>query len=207
MNTSIIYIGNYSISFSVERELFTKKLQNNAMIYKPNAKEDLKEVFIFFINQNKFSDLIFVCSNPKKMFERFIHSFKIIEAAGGLIQQSNSKKTLMIYRWNKWDLPKGKIEKNESVRSAAIRECEEECAVGGLKIKSTIAPTYHMYLLKDNWVVKKTHWFLMSTGFSQKLLPQTEEGITKVEWMNKAQMKKALDNTYPNIIQVIKSLL
>jgi len=41
---------------------------------------------------------------------------------------------LFIYRFNKWDLPKGKLDNGESVSECAIREVEEECGIANLKI-------------------------------------------------------------------------
>ena len=39
----------------------------------------------------------------------------------------------------------------------------------------------------------------MSSNFRGILKPQEEEGITKAEWMDKRQVKEALENTYENI--------
>ena len=39
----------------------------------------------------------------------------------------------------------------------------------------------------------------MKTNFSGNLYAQEEEGITKVEWLNTEQSKKALENSYANI--------
>ncbi len=39
----------------------------------------------------------------------------------------------------------------------------------------------------------------MKTTYSGKLLPQENEGITKVEWLNESQAQEALTNSYANI--------
>jgi hypothetical protein len=44
----------------------------------------------------------------------------------------------------------------------------------------------------------------MKTTFTGKLIPQTEEGIEKVEWMNEKKQIQALTNTYSSIRYVIE---
>ena len=39
----------------------------------------------------------------------------------------------------------------------------------------------------------------MKTSFKGNLYAQTEEGITKVEWLNSKRSKEALQNSYANI--------
>lgn len=108
----------------------------------------------------------------------------------------------MMYRKKKWDLPKGKIEKEEGVKAGAIREIEEET---GVKIKSIIkklGKTYHTYKLKDKWVLKETHWFLAEGDDESELVPQTEEGIEKVGWFDNKGVKSNLKNSYVSIKDV-----
>ncbi len=47
--------------------------------------------------------------------------------------------------------------------------------------------------------MKITYWFEMTSTYTGKLIPQEEEGITKVEWLNPLQIKKAMENSYANI--------
>ena len=51
----------------------------------------------------------------------------MIYASGGVV--FNNNKLLMIYRNGFWDLPKGKMEINESELDCAVREVEEEGGV------------------------------------------------------------------------------
>jgi hypothetical protein len=39
----------------------------------------------------------------------------------------------------------------------------------------------------------------MKTDFEGELLPQENEGITKVEWLDDKASKEALENSYANI--------
>jgi 8-oxo-dGTP pyrophosphatase MutT (NUDIX family) len=166
------------------------------------SKKLLNERIHTFIEQNDGQDLILKCLDVDTLFEGLKDKFKYIEAAGGLIEQN--RKYLFIYRLNKWDLPKGKIDKGESPKQAAIRECEEECAITGLKIISELPSTYHIYPYKGAYALKTTYWFLMKSSFTGKLIPQTEENIEKVEWLDKTAIKKEVTkNTYPSVLDLI----
>ena len=130
-------------------------------------------------------------------WQAFKQNFPVIEAAGGVVMKN--QEILFIYRNGKWDLPKGKLEINESVSVCAVREVEEECGISQLTIVKELATTYHTYLQAGEIVLKITYWFLMDCKDESPLVPQTEEGIELVEWKNKKAVQLALENTYPNI--------
>ena len=46
----------------------------------------------------------------------------------------------------------------------------------------------------------------MKTDYSAKLVPQIEEGITKVSWVDKDQISKKLKNSYGNISDVLNEM-
>jgi len=46
---------------------------------------------------------------------------------------------------------KGKIEKGETIKEAAVREVEEECNIVVNKLGKKICKTYHVYIYKDEW--------------------------------------------------------
>ena len=135
-------------------------------------------------------------------FKKFNEYFKFIVAAGGTVYNKKNE-LLVIYRLNKWDLPKGKLEKGEDIPTCAIREVEEECNVDGLTIVKELGSTYHCYFHKNKWVLKRTYWFKMKTEYTGPLIPQTEEGIEKVIWLAKSDWDTILDNTYNSIKEVI----
>ena len=106
---------------------------------------------------------------------------------------------LFIYRFDKWDLPKGKLEKGESIQECAIREVEEECGITNLSIDKELETTYHIFKRNEKMILKVTYWFLMRTNYSGNLTPQEEEGIDQVVFKNAHETSKALQNTYQNI--------
>ena len=122
----------------------------------------------------------------------------MIVAAGGLVKNKKGK-VLFIFREGKWDLPKGKLDKGESMEDAAIREVEEETGVKGLKIVRYLQTTYHIFKRSGRYKLKKVIWFEMVTDFDGDLIPQHNEGITKVKWKGPKKTKKALENSYRNI--------
>jgi len=109
----------------------------------------------------------------------------------------------MIFRNGKWDLPKGKLEVGENIQECAIREVEEECGVLGLCIVNALQDTYHTYEIKGKRILKRTYWFEMKTDFKGGLLPQTEEGITKVDWVDKQDIIEKLENSFGNIKELL----
>jgi ADP-ribose pyrophosphatase YjhB (NUDIX family) len=171
------------------------------------SKKEIFREFELFINQSPEPELVFETENVEAGLDRFSKAFKYIYAAGGLIRKEDSY--LFIYRLDCWDLPKGKLEKNESPNDAAIRECEEECGITKLTISRELKPTYHMYEHKKwGYALKKTFWFLMDTEHTGLLVPQTEEMITKVEWLSPSGIKdKVTANTYFAILDVISEVV
>ena len=125
----------------------------------------------------------------------------LVEAAGGLVYNTENQ-LLMIFRNGKWDLPKGKIELGENICQCAIREVSEECGVKNLKIIKKIAETYHTYELEGQPILKRTFWYMMNTDYDAKLVAQIDEGITKVEWVNKEDIAKKLEKSYGNIMDI-----
>lgn len=204
MNIFTIHFNDKKIVFTTKPNV--KQFQKNELAALSNAETEkkIKEDFQWFIKQNKFNVLFFISDNQAKIRTVFLKQFKLIEAAGGVIQ--NSKGILFIYRNNKWDLPKGKVEKKEKIPLAAIRECEEECGVKDLGIIKKLLPTFHLYKLNGKFVLKITHWFLMTAPVKQKLKAQKDEGITKVKWFKNMEIHQPLKNTYPSIREIFSHI-
>ena len=148
--------------------------------------------------QNELGGICLFCSSLKDNWEAFKSQFKIQEAAGGKVLNANNE-VLFIYRFNKWDLPKGKLEKGETIEEGAIREVQEECGITNLEVENQLETTYHIFTRKNKIILKITYWFLMKTDYTGKLTPQKEEGIEAVIYKSNSEIKKALENTYENI--------
>lgn len=146
-----------------------------------------------------------VCRDPEAMFKAYAAEHKNIDAAGGIVVQED--KLLFIKRFGKWDLPKGKLEKGEQIENAALREVEEECGVNQLQLTKFIATTYHTYAYQGGRALKHSHWYEMQTPFEGVLLPQTEEGITEVRWISRAELEEVFGNTYASISALLNTYL
>jgi 8-oxo-dGTP pyrophosphatase MutT (NUDIX family) len=162
---------------------------------------DLKIIYPW-IAARKNSLFCVVCPDAKAFFKTVTKSVTLIEAAGGLVKNENGE-YLFIFRNNKWDLPKGKVEKDEKIRAAAVREVEEECGIKVGKLEDKICKTYHVYINRGELVLKKTHWFHMTSFGQAKLKPQKEEGITEVRWFQKHHIEPIIENTFPSIMDVL----
>lgn len=132
------------------------------------------------------------------LLKTFLKLLPNVVAGGGKVYNDNGD-ILFIYRNNKWDLPKGKIEGKETIERTAIREVEEETGISGLSIIKPLEMTYHIFKRNGKYKIKVTYWFKMHSNYDGPLFPQENEGITKVAWLNNAQIKKAMNNSYSNI--------
>jgi len=137
------------------------------------------------------------------LWHEFAQCFKVIEAAGGLVR-NDCNEILFIYRFEKWDLPKGKIESGESREIASLREVMEECGIDQLKLGQALPATYHIYEEKNRDILKVSYWFTMYSE-EKKLKPQIEEGITEVKWIKETDIQQVRDNTYQSIEWLLNS--
>ena len=160
------------------------------------------ESFYKNIKSSKKKSYLLLTKNPSVVFKKIKKDLKVIKAAGGLVANANGE-FLFIYRNKKWDLPKGKVDKGEKVKDAAVREVEEECGVKVEKRNDRICKTYHVYEMDGRLILKRTSWYQMTVKDSPKLVPQLEEGITEAVWIAPYEIKAKIKNTYPLIIDVL----
>lgn len=193
----------YRIYINEKVILLTESEPKKAVSYeKIDARMfDLKIIYTWILaHHNK--NFYIICTDAKLYLRNIIAGITLIEAAGGLVINEKGD-YLFIYRNDKWDLPKGKIEKDEKTKVAAVREVEEECGITVSKLGDKICKTYHAYISRGEVVLKKTHWYAMKYKGNDKLKPQTEEGITDVRWFRKGHIDAIVQNTFPSILDVL----
>ena len=137
----------------------------------------------------------------ESLWKDFQSHFTLIIAAGGIVQKD--EKYLFIMRYDKWDIPKGKLERGEDEPTGAVREIEEECNIHGAQIINKICDTYHSYDHKGKNILKKSVWYHLIYEGDDKLIPQIEEGITEVRWFSKSEFDTIRSNTFGSIVEVL----
>ena len=204
-----IFLDERLITFSAMPPAVTAP---DEWIFRYESPRQLEAAFLQFEATPHFKALTVIDPDknpdgPSPAEAAFMDLFKRIDAAGGLV--TNEKGDLLfIQRLGRWDLPKGKMDKGETPLQTAVREIMEECNVHlNPDDCSFLEHTYHTYVLKEKKIFKRTHWFLCHHKHSDKLIPQTEENIEKVEWVNREQWNELKENSYPSIVQVVQKYL
>jgi len=147
---------------------------------------------------------VFFHNDLQELKNAFFKKFTLIKAGGGFVLNENNK-VLMMFRRGKWDLPKGKMDKKETFEQCAIRETEEETGLKNIKLISPLITTYHTYHEGSKYALKETKWFTMKVNGEQKLIPQTTEQISKLEWVGEPDLKKYLENSFPSVRDVLEA--
>ncbi len=131
-----------------------------------------------------------------------------IIAAGGIVVNPNNE-ILWIFRRGYWDLPKGKLDPNESIEACAVREVMEETGMQDLVLGELILTTKHQYhdTYLNTEVEKTTYWYKMSTSKLQEGVPQTEEDIEAIAWVKKEALEPYLAKTYDTIKNVMEAFI
>ncbi|WKS94318.1 NUDIX hydrolase [Riemerella columbina] len=191
-----VFINEKSFSISQQPEIAEHNIAFNGKSSLQTALEWIEQPATASVNL--YGDAI------DRIWQEFQSLFTIVEAAGGVVANPNNE-LLFIYRLGKWDLPKGKLEKNEKIEDAAIREVEEETSIHRLELGDFLKETYHIYTEKKNKkILKKTYWFSMKHLGNEQPIPQQEEGISKVEWL---PYKKVQESIYPKTFKNIQEVL
>lgn len=186
-----VFVGDKPIVLTtvVEKETYFK----NYLLKTVNLKKVIRK-----LNKGQLEEARLIHKNEDKLLKKFLKKLPNVVAGGGKVYNDKGE-VLFIYRNDKWDLPKGKAEKKETIEETAIREVAEETGVNGLEITKPLETTYHIFKRNGRYKIKVTYWFEMKTKFNGKLNGQEDEGITKVEWLSNSQIEAALENSYANI--------
>ena len=194
-NQKPLILTNEIQDFSDDEPLLFIKYTSVAQIIKALKSSKNRKVFLYH-------------KDIDKLWKSFRKKFPVVEAAGGLVQRTDNK-LLFIFRNNKWDLPKGGVEKKELIIEAAQREVTEETGVSDLIVQKELSETFHIFKKGKRFRLKKTYWYKMSTSYMGKTEPQTEEGIHKTKWVSKEKIDEILNDAFENIriivLEVLKS--
>lgn len=192
-----VFINNLSIILTSKNKSLTQ--ENSFLLSSITLNEILKKV-------RKHKKIFLYHPKKSELLKVFKSKIKVIFASGGIVKNDNNQ-ILFIYRRGKWDLPKGKAEKGESIRETAVREVIEETGIEKLKIDKYFSNTFHIVRNNKKYFLKETSWFLMSSNFKGKLKPQLNEGIKSVKWKTFDDAKKIKKKTYGNISIILTDFL
>ncbi|MEZ4883217.1 MAG: NUDIX domain-containing protein [Chitinophagales bacterium] len=209
---SKIYINNIPVFLRVsETEDF---LNNNREIMHVTYrdKKELLDLIRYIEQTEDLKEVHIIGENQSKIENDFFGFYKNIEAAGGLVFDPQGR-GLLIFRYGKWDIPKGKIERREAVENAALREVEEETGIDNLVIQQPLLipinrknVTYHTYFQRNRRILKITYWFKMYCAIPKEGVPQEEEGITKVKWVEPEHFDLHLLNSWGSVGDVLTAV-
>lgn len=148
---------------------------------------------------------VFYHSSLDELRKAFFKKFTLVQAAGGLIC-NEKKEVLMIFRRGKWDLPKGKLDKGETLEACAVREVQEETGLQNVELLSPLTITYHTYHEGARYILKESHWYNMKATGKQQLVPQLAEQIHEIRWVNPKDLESYFKDTFPSVIDVLKMI-
>jgi len=195
-----VFINDKALILMSSEEVFTR--EKSRILNHYNGPKSLSDAIASLRNLDT-SYLVLIADNLEAMWGDFQSRYFLIDAAGGLLLNSNGE-SLWIKRNGKWDLPKGKVEKDEPLDLAAVREVKEECGVVNVICGHHLGYSYHCYKFDGVEVLKTTCWFRMTVLSKQNLKPQLEEGITEVSWVKKENIESYISSTYTSIAELLK---
>ena len=111
----------YKVFINDKPIILTSSYQNEEIFSVQLFKHTVVDEVIYRLKNENIEGIVLHCDNLEQDWENFKNNFKVVIAGGGLVINENQE-ILFIYRNDKWDLPKGRIEKGESIDITAIRE-------------------------------------------------------------------------------------
>jgi 8-oxo-dGTP pyrophosphatase MutT (NUDIX family) len=174
-------------------------------------------IFIDELNAHTIKTMIYEMSLPAVHAGVFFHNdlaalqkaffkkFVVIQAGGGLVQNADNE-ILLIFRKGMWDLPKGKLDRGETLEQCAVREVEEETGLKNVQLIAPLATTYHTYHEGTRFILKESHWYSMKIDGEQTLVPQTEEDIHDIKWVAPIDLTNYISKAFPSVADVLSKI-
>ncbi len=154
---------------------------------------------IFVVDQNSITNLSpvgagyysgLIPSDAILNADPYVSPHKVI-AAGGIVRHKTTDELLCIRRHGLLDLPKGKLDEDESIAQCAMREIQEETGIQDLHQGALLGTTVHGYRRGDLFEIKTTYWYAFVSENTQ-FTPALDEGIDDVRWVPYPQAVQTL---------------
>ena len=127
-----------------------------------------------------------------------------MEAAGGLVLCGGH--VLLIRKHGLWDIPKGKVKRQEPHERCALREISEETGLcrKQLRIRSLLCRTSYISYYSGKPFNKTVSWFLLDYKgeITEPLHPDLSEDIDLCEWVAIDELINKLDAGRPYLRSV-----
>lgn len=172
------------------------------LMQEPNTKN--MDALLHTLEDNAIRGYVWQSSHPESIFSELMRHYEHWQAAGGLIVNERGE-VLLMFRRGKWDLPKGKMEADETPEMTAIREVKEETGLHHIHIENKLTDTWHAYRLSGKDIMKQTHWYKMQFSGAELTIPQIEEDILDIQWIKPENISKYMRYSYPNLKTVFES--
>jgi len=119
---------------------------------------------------------------------------KVEISAGGVvfkkvkIKKQRAKIEILLIKdsYGRWALPKGHLEKKETLFRAALREISEETGLKNLKIIKKLNSANYFFRLKGKLIFKIVYYFLVEAPAKSLATPQSKE-IKDAIWVSPAE--------------------
>ncbi|MDX9854074.1 MAG: NUDIX domain-containing protein [Tenuifilaceae bacterium] len=200
---------SHSIYFNNRRLVIAEQLSmdysvHNDILMSYDGKNTVPKVLQFFKSSSQLFNVFVIASDVKACLKDFEQAFTLVDAAGGLVQNAKGE-YLLIRRRGHWDLPKGKVEVDEPLDVAALREVTEECGIESIAITRHLIDTYHTYSINSIMHLKRTVWYLMQFSGNEPLVPQAEEDITQALWLPAQEIPALMSDSFGSVVDVFRA--
>lgn len=167
------------------------------------GKKKLIRQYLDLLDKNKEVSIVALyAEDADRLWADFCSCFQRLDAAGGYVTNSQNQ-LLVFWRRGSWDLPKGKIDPGETPEQAAVREVMEETGLANIKLGEFLMHTWHTYWEKEERILKCTWWYRMETSDTE-VVPQKEEDIEEILWVNPTAWLASDPVVYGNIRALIE---
>ena len=119
-------------------------------------------------------------------------------SAGGVVYRECEDKKVRValirdQNTHKWILPKGRIEKGESLEETSLREIKEETGLQSLKFIKKIDKTNYWFRTKQKAkLTKEVHFFLYEDEGNREDICVEENNFDKGQWFTKEEAIKKI---------------
>ncbi|MDR2065342.1 MAG: NUDIX domain-containing protein [Prevotellaceae bacterium] len=193
-----IFFNDKFIAFGCHSEISEKCTATG--IYELNKFTELPYLLDRFLHNSVENEIYVSCKNEDETFVAFCDLFDMVFAGGGLVRNQGGE-VLLIYRYQRWDLPKGKQESGENIADTAVREVKEECGISNPVLGNFLTETYHCFLINGRLMMKRNFWYEMFCS-AEIPIPQKAEDIEKAEFVPVNRLPEYFSCMYASVREV-----